>query len=396
MNPALHFHLTPIPPIRKRAAMELVVAGHADDHRLPTHGGHHLLPKRFARDLFQFSHMMSLKVALGRPAVFARLGIQSAYDFRAGQREGRDVWWYVDLSWFGLAEALEREDLQMPLRTLRGIGVDKVVPLAKPARDLGDGCPVLGRQRFEEARSPQIVELCQPAFGTVCQAVIVRKSPQLRIVGQDDFCVASLPPSWSVDRTAALIVAIAVLVATATQLLFWDAQPHPLGDGPAEGVGLPASLPDQLIRRAREHFVSQEARALFGMADGRLGFCQVQVQGYVQKVPDPGHDPAGLGLVADDANEESSSAGESPPRALTEPDVHLAAHPALIVQPPPAKAASARTAPAGDGLSAAASAPLGAGVPAGAWTSAAPIGPKSGPHAGTSATGPTCQTGCRR
>jgi hypothetical protein len=302
MHPALHFHLTPIPPIRKRAARELVVAGHAADHCLPTHGGHPLLPERFARDSFPLSHLMNLQVARGRPAGCARLGIQAAYECCAGQRDRRAVWWDGARSWFGLAAVLEREDLQMSLLPRSGRGVDQVVPPATPASDLGDGCPGRGRQRCEEARSPQRVARCQPVFGPVCPALIVRQSPQRRMVGQDDFCVAALPPSWSVARTAALIVALAVRVATATPRLVWDAPPHPLGDGPTEGVGRPASLPDPLIRRARQPVVSQDARALCGIADGRRGFGQVQVQGGAPKVPDPGHDPAGLGRVADDAD----------------------------------------------------------------------------------------------
>ena len=38
------------------------------------------------------------------------------------------------------------------------------------------------------------------------------------------------------------------------------------------------------------------------------------------------------GAVASDEDQQSSSPGESHPRALTEPDVNLSAHPALIVQ----------------------------------------------------------------
>ena len=37
--------------------------------------------------------------------------------------------------------------------------------------------------------------------------------------------------------------------------------------------------------------------------------------------------------LAVDAHEQSSGAGESHPRALTEPYVNLSIHPALIVQP---------------------------------------------------------------
>jgi hypothetical protein len=97
-----------------------------------------------------------------------------------------------------------------------------------------------------------------------------------------------------------------------------------------------------------------------------------------------------------EASAESSSAGESHPRALTEPDVNLAAHPALSVPPPRTTGASVRTALAGGGPSVVASAPLGAGVPADACTAAAPIESGSGPGAGTSDTEPTCKTGWSR
>ena len=43
------------------------------------------------------------------------------------------------------------------------------------------------------------------------------------------------------------------------------------------------------------------------------------------------HDTLGITLIAK-PNRESSSPGEFHPEALTEPDVNLSAHPALIVQ----------------------------------------------------------------
>src|SRR5262247_3499312 len=45
-----------------------------------------------------------------------------------------------------------------------------------------------------------------------------------------------------------------------------------------------------------------------------------------------GHHPAGVGFPCA-ADNTSSSAGESHPHALTDPDMNLAAHPAPIVQP---------------------------------------------------------------
>ena len=44
------------------------------------------------------------------------------------------------------------------------------------------------------------------------------------------------------------------------------------------------------------------------------------------------HDPQGFLGRASTADNKSSSPGESHPQALTEPDVNLSAHPALIVQ----------------------------------------------------------------
>jgi hypothetical protein len=94
--------------------------------------------------------------------------------------------------------------------------------------------------------------------------------------------------------------------------------------------------------------------------------------------------------------QESSRAGESHPHALTEPDVTLAAQPALRVQPPRTTGARGRTARAGGGPSVAASAPLVAGGPGDAGTSAAPIGAGATPGAGMSDPGPPWKTGGRR
>jgi len=45
--------------------------------------------------------------------------------------------------------------------------------------------------------------------------------------------------------------------------------------------------------------------------------------------------PASFGVVAADGDDKSSSPGESHPQALTDPDLNVSAHPALIVQSPP-------------------------------------------------------------
>ena len=44
--------------------------------------------------------------------------------------------------------------------------------------------------------------------------------------------------------------------------------------------------------------------------------------------------PASFGVVATNGDDESSSPGESHPQALTDPDLNVSAHPALIVQSP--------------------------------------------------------------
>src|SRR5215510_2740418 len=84
-----------------------------------------------------------------------------------------------------------------------------------------------------------------------------------------------------------------------------------------------------------------------------------------------------FGTACDD---ESSSAGESHPHALTDPDVNLAAHPAPIVQPqavPPS--ANAQRGAAAVGQSARANGWLGAGGLSASCISAWPSGPESGP-----------------
>src|SRR5215510_2155966 len=104
------------------------------------------------------------------------------------------------------------------------------------------------------------------------------------------------------------------------------------------------------------------------------------------------HNPAGVGfaLAADD---KSSSAGESHPRALSEPDVNLAAHPAPIVQPqavPPS--ASAQRGAAAVGQSARANGWLGVDGLSASCISAWPSGPESGPGPGRSHTTLICST----
>jgi hypothetical protein len=44
--------------------------------------------------------------------------------------------------------------------------------------------------------------------------------------------------------------------------------------------------------------------------------------------------PASFGVVTADGDDKSSSPGESHPQALTDPDLNVSAHPALIVQSP--------------------------------------------------------------
>src|SRR5690242_16451733 len=98
------------------------------------------------------------------------------------------------------------------------------------------------------------------------------------------------------------------------------------------------------------------------------------------------HDPSGVRfpLTADD---KSSSAGESHPHALTDPDVNLAAHPAPIVQPqavPPS--ANAQRGAAAVGQSAQANAWPGVDGLSASYISAWPNGPESGPGLGRSDT----------
>jgi len=59
--------------------------------------------------------------------------------------------------------------------------------------------------------------------------------------------------------------------------------------------------------------------------------------------------PAALRMVATHGHDKSSRPGESHPQALTDPDVSLSTHPALIVQPPHRATASGRTTRAGPG-----------------------------------------------
>src|SRR5215471_12983827 len=105
-----------------------------------------------------------------------------------------------------------------------------------------------------------------------------------------------------------------------------------------------------------------------------------------------GHHPAGVGFPCA-AEEKSSSAGESHPRALSDPDVNLAAHPAPIVQPqavPPA--ANAQRGAAAVGQSVRANGWPAVDGPSASCISAWPSGPESGPGPGRSDTTPICST----
>ena len=71
----------------------------------------------------------------------------------------------------------------------------------------------------------------------------------------------------------------------------------------------------------------------------------------------------GAGEVIRGIDNASSSAGEFHPHALTEPDVNLSAHPALIVQPANEGTASEQTTPPDETQCRRASGTLCAGVP---------------------------------
>src|SRR5262249_28105429 len=89
----------------------------------------------------------------------------------------------------------------------------------------------------------------------------------------------------------------------------------------------------------------------------------------------------------------SSSARGSHPRALTDPDMNLSAHPAPIVQPqavPPS--ANAQRGAAAGGPPGRANAWPDADDPSASCISAWPNGPKSGPGLGRSDTAPICST----
>src|SRR5919197_2865916 len=91
--------------------------------------------------------------------------------------------------------------------------------------------------------------------------------------------------------------------------------------------------------------------------------------------------------------DESSSAGESHPHALTDPDVNLSAHPAPIVQPqavPPS--ANAQRGAAAVGQSVRANAWPGVDGLSASYISAWPNGPESGPGPGRSDTTRICST----
>src|SRR5215831_18262832 len=109
-----------------------------------------------------------------------------------------------------------------------------------------------------------------------------------------------------------------------------------------------------------------------------LAFVATLSSGCVPSVPLPGPGDGGSVFVHPVTGEvkhcESSSAGESHPHALTDPDVNLSAHPAPIVQPqavPPS--ANAQRGAAAVGQSARANGSLGADGLSASCISAWPI-----------------------
>lgn len=107
---------------------------------------------------------------------------------------------------------------------------------------------------------------------------------------------------------------------------------------PSERLGRELDLQHLSFREAE----AQEA-ALMAGGHGALLPVHLEFEAFPQKLLDRLEHPFSgtFRLYIDIA---SSSAGESPPHALTEPDVNVSAHPALTLQPWPEGAASGQTA----------------------------------------------------
>ena len=78
--------------------------------------------------------------------------------------------------------------------------------------------------------------------------------------------------------------------------------------------------------------VSEKVESFLYVRYPRLLFREFQAS-LLEKSRDEGLDFFFQDLLRDTSDDESSSAGESHPHALTDPDMNLAAHPAPIVQP---------------------------------------------------------------
>ena len=89
---------------------------------------------------------------------------------------------------------------------------------------------------------------------------------------------------------------------------------------------------DEQFPRVLAEMLSQEIEAVLNR--GEVGFRWRKFQpAFAQKLHHKRFDLVCQEFRRTPCNDESSSAGESHPRALSDPDVNLSAHPAPIVQP---------------------------------------------------------------
>ena len=91
----------------------------------------------------------------------------------------------------------------------------------------------------------------------------------------------------------------------------------------------PKLVGDDPLRRVP--LLRQEPRQ---QSSGSLGIT-MDLHDFVEHVPVLIDGPPKIALLATDRDPEASGAGESHPRALSEPDVTLSRHPAPIVRPRP-------------------------------------------------------------
>src|SRR5262249_47468330 len=157
------------------------------------------------------------------------------------------------------------------------------------------------------------------------QQVVLHEAPVFRLILRDDTEVRFLQSGGQVDGFAPLHVPSAFLADDSRGNL----QPRCAVDAALTAMVVLA------VGVQGDDLVAEKARRLrTGVCEQRFLLREVQLEGLLQKLLQALLDLPGPFPRSTEAQQESSSPGELPPRALSDPDVKLALHPAPMIQSP--------------------------------------------------------------